>query len=77
MNGDDIQAIVKIFPKPSFVHLPLQLFVGCSYNSNIHLNNFTASHTLKALLFQNSQDFRLGFQAHIANFVQKKGAMIG
>ena len=77
LDGDDVQAIVEILPKPSLVDLPLQIFVGGSYDSNIHLDDLAAPHTLEALLFQNSQDFRLGFQAHVANFVQKKGAMIG
>ena len=32
---------------------------------------------LKTLLFQNAQHFRLGAQAHVADFIEKERAAIG
>ncbi len=76
-EGNDVDAVVEVFPEGPFGDLFLQVLVGGGHDAHVHLDGPVAPHPLEALLLQDAQDLGLGLEAHIADFVQEQGAFMG
>src|ERR1700730_15278671 len=72
-----VQPIKKVFAEKPFANLLLEFFIGRGDHPHIHDRGVIGAHALEPLLFQYPQYLRLRTQTHIADFVQKKRAVIG
>ena len=77
LQGDDIEAIEKIFAEFALADRLPQIDVGGGDDAHIHLDLLDAAHVHEAAVLQHAQYFRLRLHAHGADLVEKKGAGIG
>ena len=77
VEGNHVEPVKKILAKSVPADFLLQLFVGCRYYAHVHRYGLIGTQRFHALLFQYPQHLRLGFEAHVAHFIQKERATIG
>ena len=77
MQLHHIQAVKQILAKGFFFHQALQVSVRGGHDAHIHADALAAAHPLQFALFNDVQNFRLAFQGHVADFVQKERAARG
>src|SRR5579859_981496 len=76
-EGYYVQPVKKVFAEKAFANLLLEFLIGRGDHPYIYDCGVIGAHALEALLFQCPQYLRLRTQTHIADFVQKKRAIIG
>ena len=76
-EGDDVDAVIEVFPEGPPGDLLFQVLVGGGHHPHVHLDGAAAAHPLEALLLQDAQDLGLGLEAHVADLIQKQGAFVG
>ena len=75
-NGNDIQTVIQIITESAVLDHILQMTVGSSDNSHIHMDRFLAAYAVKFLLLQYPQKFDLHFLVHFANFIEEYRAVV-
>ena len=66
---NNVQAIKQILPKRASSDFLVEILVGGGDNTNVHAYGLVGANGLKALLLENTQNFCLCAQAHVADFV--------
>ncbi len=77
MNGDHVQAIKQVLPKPPLGHLFLQVPVGGRDNAHIHLGGGHRTHSLELFFLNDTQDLDLQGQVQLPDLVQENGPAVG
>jgi hypothetical protein len=77
MEGDDVQAVVKVQTKAPLPHPFFEVTVSRGDHADIHPNRLIAPDSQKLPLFQHAQDFRLDRGVHFTNFVEENRALVG
>src|SRR5258708_5729504 len=77
INGDYVQPVEQVFTEPAFAHQHLQIDIGGGDHADVNLDLLHAAEVHELLVLQDTQDFRLRFQAHGADFVEEDGAAVG
>ena len=75
-NAHDVQPVVEIFAKRLRPHHLLKIFVGRSNDPYIDPDGLGAADALNLTLLQHSQNFGLGRECHVSNFVEENGAAV-
>src|SRR6185437_888529 len=71
-----VETIKKVFAEVAARDFILQVLIGGSDHAYIHLDSFIIAHASELLLIQLAQHLGLGFQAHVADLVQKQRALV-
>src|SRR5581483_4111746 len=75
-DGDDAQAIVKVFAEAAFGDELFQVFVGGGDDADVHRNFFRAADGAHGALLERAQQLDLHGDAHLADFVEEDGAAV-
>src|SRR6476660_7135746 len=76
VDGDDVQAIKEVLAKLPFPHQLPEVDVGGGDNSHVYLHLMNAAEMHEFSVLEDAQDFRLSFQSHGADFIEKERAPI-
>ena len=76
LDREYIQPVVEIVAKQTLRHHLFQIPVRCCYQTEVCANRSTASESLKFVLLQSPQEFRLELKREIADFVKKKSSPV-
>ncbi len=76
-QGQYVQAVEEVLAKVSRADLLLEVLVGRRYDTHINLYGAIAADPLEFMLLKDPENLGLGFQAHVADFVEKKRAVVG
>ena len=77
MQAHHVQAVVEILAETASLRFGLEIAVGGGDNPNIHRLGHAVTHAGDDVLLQGTQDLDLQGQRHLADLVQKQGALIG
>src|SRR5258708_21480197 len=75
-EGNHVEAIKKIFAEVAPRYFFFQILVGRSDDPHIDGDSLSAADGREALFFQSAQDFRLSFQTHVSDFIEKDRAPV-
>jgi hypothetical protein len=67
-----MQPVVKITSELVFFHHPHQVPIGCGDEPDVRPNSAIAADTLKLLVLDGAEQFRLEFERHLADLVEKR-----
>src|SRR4051794_4918698 len=73
---DDIQTVKEILAEIATLDFFLQVLVCRGNDPHVDLNRLRRTYRFKTVLVESSKHFRLRFEAHIADFVEKKCAAV-
>ena len=77
MQGNDVEAVIKVLAKLFlFDHLG-QVLVGCGDHPHVDLHRIESADRAHRKILQYAQHLGLQGQGHVADLVQKQGAPIG
>ena len=77
LDVKDVQAVEQIRPERAFVDQRFQVFVGGGHAAKVHLDGLIAPDAHDLSLLQHAQQIGLGFEADVADFVEKDSASFG
>ena len=77
LHGNHVQTVIEVFAESFFGDFLLQFAVGGRDNANVDMLGHVRAERADFLVLQHAQEFDLGVQGHIANFVEKDGAAVG
>ena len=77
MHSNDVQPVIKILPKPSFINHPLQVDVCCGDDTDVNFDGLNTPQTHKLPLLYHAKQFGLGFERHIPYFIEKDTPSVG
>ncbi|MCK7492813.1 MAG: hypothetical protein MZW92_15760, partial [Comamonadaceae bacterium] len=72
VKRDDIQPVEEVFTKPAIADLLFEMLVCRSNDTNINFDCAGPADTFEFSLLKDSEDFSLGFQTHVTNFIEKE-----
>ena len=76
-DGDDVEAVVEVFPEAVFRHQRLQILVGGGDHPDIYPDGFNPADALEGMVLQDPEDLHLEAGAHLRDLVQEDGAAVG
>src|SRR5215468_9003266 len=76
-QGKAVESLIQVFSKFSQPHTFSQRTIRRADDSRIGSQHSFGSEALKFAVLQNAQDFYLGEEAHLRDFIKKKRAFIG
>src|SRR5713101_155162 len=76
-EGNHIQAIEEVLAESAAGKLQLEVLVGGGDDADVNADRLAGTDRLKALLFEDAQDFGLRAEAHVADFVEEERAAVG
>ena len=76
-DGQHIETVVQVFPKPAGNNLRLQVAVGSGNHPHIDLYRLGTAHRIHHPLLQHPQQLDLQLQRQVTNFIQKNRAIVG
>jgi hypothetical protein len=76
IQGQNIQPVIQVFPKPARFNFRLQISVGSCHNPNINRHRLEPANRVNRALLQNSQKLDLHVERQVANFIQENGAAV-
>ena len=68
-NINDVETVIKIFPKKALVHQPFQVPVGGDDDARVDLDHVAGANAYNLLVLDHPQQFGLHAFAGIADFV--------
>ncbi|OQA26793.1 MAG: hypothetical protein BWY59_01262 [Verrucomicrobia bacterium ADurb.Bin345] len=68
---------IQVFPKLPVGHHGFQVAVRGRQHAHVHLARLRRPHALDHAVLEHPEQFRLAFDLHVADFVQKNGAAVG
>src|SRR3984885_16202162 len=74
---DDVETIEEVFAEVAASDLIFEVFVGCGDNPNVNVDRVRCANREKALFVESAQDFGLGLETHVADFVEEEGSTVG
>src|SRR5262249_57461788 len=77
MDGEDIQAIVKVVPEAPFLDHPGEVAVRRRDHADVELDRPGAADPLELLLLEDPEELRLKLQRDLAHLVEEEGAALG
>src|SRR5690348_17543943 len=75
-NGEDVEAVEKIFAEFAVVHILAQITVGCGDDAHVDTQSPDATQPLKLTILQHAQKLWLQFQRHLTDLVEKEGSFV-
>ena len=75
-QGNNIEAIVEVFPEQALLDLALQLSVCGRNDPNIGFDRRPSSDGCVLAFLENAQQSRLSFHRHIADLIEKQRAAL-
>ena len=76
IQGQNIQPVIQVFPKPARFNFRLQISVCGRYNANINRHRLKPANRVNRALLQNTQKLNLHVERQITNFIQEDGAAV-
>src|SRR5690348_14358051 len=76
INGNNVQPIVKVFPKSPFFQSSAEIAISGGNQPYIYLQSFSSPESLKFALLEHAQKLHLGSGRHIPDFIEKHRALI-
>ena len=77
LNRKHVEPEEQVLAKFSVGHRFGQVTIGCRNHPYVYLYGGLAADSLQVVGFQGPQQFGLGFQAEISDFVKKQRALVG
>ena len=77
VDGDDVEAVEKIFAEAAIAHGLAQIDVGGGEDAHIHLNLLNAAEVHEAAVLQHAQNLGLRVHAHGGDLVEEERAAVG
>ena len=77
MDGNDAQAVVKVFAKVSGDDFSFEILVGGGNDADVHINFLGASERTHFPFLQDAIELHLHGQAHVSDLVEEECAAIG
>lgn len=71
-NLDDIEAIKKVLPKPTFPNRFLQIYIRCCDDSHVGMAGYVITDALIFLVLDKTQELRLKKKGKVTDFIQKE-----
>src|SRR5207253_4939085 len=75
-DGNDIQAVVKVFPESPLFDRLLQIPIGCRNHADIHRSRLGTADAFKDTFLQYPQKLYLNVQAQLTHFIEKNRAFV-
>src|SRR6266550_4028691 len=72
-----VNSMKEILPKLIFLHLCVEITMSCDQHPRIHPNGFLSADALDFIFLQDAQQFSLHRWRHVADLVEKDGAVFG
>src|SRR5579885_1897754 len=76
-DGNDVQAIIKIFAEGIFRDLLFEIAIGGGNNANVDRDFIGAADWTHTALLQNAQQLHLHGERHLPDFIEEDGPGIG
>ncbi len=77
LNGNDIQAVIKILAKLSLGDGFSQVLIGCGEHAHVHRQPFLTTDAADLMLLKDAQQARLHVRADTADLIEKAGSALG
>ena len=77
MDWHDVEAVIKILTETALGRVFLEIAVGGGYDADVDLDRLGSAHWHDLFVFQKGQQLDLHVRRKLADFVKKKGAMVG
>src|SRR5579864_1274337 len=71
------EAVKQILAEAAFFDCGFEILIGSGDNADVDVNFAVAAETVEGLAIEHAQQFHLGLQLQFADFVEKKGALVG
>ena len=75
MNAHHVEPVIQVGPKMASLDLGLEILVGRRQHASLYVDRFIGPNRQYFLLLNGPQQFGLRRQGHIADLVQKHGAV--
>ena len=72
-----VEAVIQILPERFVADGGFQIVMRGGQHAHIHGNGFAAAEPLQAIFLQHAEQLHLRARRHVADFIQKNGAVIG
>src|SRR5438552_17362042 len=76
-EGNHVQSVKEIFPKPARSDFVLQILVGSGNDADIDAHGGLRAYGLETLFLQSAEDFSLSLERHVGDLVQEERAAVG
>ena len=76
-DGKDVEAIIEVATEAAVLDLFLQISVRGRDQADIDLDGLRTAETFKFTILQDAEQFRLGLQGHLGNFIEKERGAVG
>src|SRR5688572_16387624 len=77
LNGDDIQAVVKVLAESAVLDLLFERFVGGSQDAHVDMNGRVLADAADFPILEHAQEAALEQRRHGADLIEEDGAAIG
>ena len=77
VEGDDVEAVEEVFAEVAAGDLLFEVFVGGGDDADVDVRGCGGADGVEALLVESAEDFGLGLEAHVADFVEEERAAVG
>ena len=77
MDFHDLKSEKQIAAKRAGLEGFLQLLIGGGHRAHVDADRGMATDAFERMPFQHAEEFRLGARAHLADLVEKDGAVVG
>ena len=74
---DHVEAIEEIFAEVALGDFLFEIFVGGGDEAHIHAQRLRTADGSEHLVVERAEHFGLGFEAHVADFVEEEGSAVG
>ena len=76
-NGNDVKAVIEVLAEGALSYLAVEISVGGCDDADVDGNFAGAADGTHGAFLQNAQQLDLHRHGHLADFVQKDGALVG
>src|SRR6266852_2734807 len=76
-EGNYVQAVEEILAEGAAGDFLFEIFICGGDDAHIYMESLIGADAFEALLFEDAEDFGLGAEAHVADFVEEERAAIG
>jgi hypothetical protein len=76
-EADDIEAVVEVLTEVAFADGALEVAIGGGDDADINFDGFMRADAFDFAFLESAEDFGLGGEAEVADFVEEEGAAVG
>jgi hypothetical protein len=77
MQREDVQPVIQVCSESILVDHRLEIAIGCGHEPNVRSDGAIAANSLEFLVLNCAEQFRLEFERHLADLIEKERALVG